>query len=271
MKNLSIINDLCAIELFHEPFPHVVIKDALEEDLANELTNTFPLDLFSFSRSNQRIDISASKAMNIGGINEIWQDFIKYHSSLSFYHDVLGVFKKSFKKEIFQELSNFSTGVRGVDVHKSNNILLDAQISVNSPVKESSSVRNAHVDNTNKLFSGLFYLRQKDDDSIGGDLELCRWRKSYTKKEKIKFYKEGINKSHFEVFKKIPYKNNTAVLFLNSLDAIHLVTERKPTEHPRCFVNLVGETGYDLFSKHKPLINQVLKLKMRLKRIFQNK
>ena len=61
---------------------------------------------------------------------------------------------------------------------------MDAQISINTPVEKLSSVRKAHLDNTNKFFSGLFYLRLPNDDSRGGNLQLCKWREEYTLSKK---------------------------------------------------------------------------------------
>ena len=36
-------------------------------------------------------------------------------------------------------------------------------------------MREAHLANPNKLIVGLYYLRHPEDDSTGGDLQLCRY------------------------------------------------------------------------------------------------
>ena len=56
--------------------------------------------------------------------------------------------------------------------------------SINTPVLEASSVRSAHLDNLNKLFTGLFYMKQDDDKSTGGDLELYSWNKNISNVKK---------------------------------------------------------------------------------------
>ena len=250
MKKISILNNSEKISLSSFPFPHVVIKDALPKQLADQLTSEFPIMNFDTSGDNKRKDISASKVKNAIDISSLWKEFIDYHSSHGFFQEVIEVFKPCLSDNEYAFYIQFASGIRGVNEHKKKQILLDAQISINTPVIKASSVRKAHVDNTNKLFSGLYYLRSGDDNSQGGDLELLKWNKSYTEKQKIKFYKEGISHKHFSTFKKINYENNVAILFLNSINALHLVTPRHPTAHARCFVNLVGELDHDIFEKH---------------------
>ena len=261
--SLSLLNHKKKIQYSTHPFPHIIIKDALDQDIADKLTNEFPISLFNFQGNNQRIDLSAKFVRDSNDISKIWKDFIAYHASEAFYKEVISAFSSFFSEYNYKYYDNFSTGIRGCDTHRQHNILLDAQISINTPVYEASSVRDAHVDNTNKLFSGLFYLRQKDDHSSGGNLELCKWKEDYSMKDKIKYYKEGIHPKHYDVCKTVEYSNNIAIMFLNSIDAIHRVTQRENNDHPRCFVNLVGELQNDLFikqSKFKKLISETNQL-----------
>ncbi|MDC3222581.1 hypothetical protein OAT79_00080 [Gammaproteobacteria bacterium] len=269
MKNISILNNKGNITFSLNPFPHVIIKDALPVILADQLTSEFPIHAFDTSMNNKRKDISAIKVKNTENISTLWKEFIYYHSSHDFYKEVLQIFKPCFDKNLYRSYSEFSSGVRGHDHHKDRQILLDAQISINTPVTESSSVRKAHVDNTNKLFSGLYYLKQKNDDSVGGDLEILSWNQSYTQQEKLKFYKEGVLPKHFHRNKKLKYENNIAILFLNSIDALHAVTPREPTIHSRCFVNLVGELKDDIFENKTFLKKRIYTLKEKVRLLLR--
>ena len=189
MKELSILSNPNKIHLFKKPFPHLIIDNALPAHIAKELTDSFPLHLFDLSKNNQRIDISASEVIKNADIPKLWKQFIEYHSSHKFFIEVINAFESCLQEDAFNKYINCSSGVRGIDHHsKSKEILLDAQISVNTPVQHSTSVRNAHVDNSNKLFSGLFYLRKADDQSVGGDLDICGWQDGYSENKKIKFY-----------------------------------------------------------------------------------
>lgn len=258
------------------PFPHIILVDAIPSDLAAKLTNSFPIDLFDLRSNNQRLDISSINVINSSHISKEWKQFIAYHSSKEFFNEVLRLFEHCLitnKNLNIAKLNKLNTGIRFKDTFDKVDCLLDAQISINTPVTTKSSVRKTHTDNTNKIFSGLFYLRQAGDDSSGGDLQLCNWNSGYSYKKKLKIYKESLSPSHFTVFNEIPYANNVAVLFLNSLDALHCVTPRNVTPHTRTFVNLVGEVPYDIFNKHtnrqKRLLNLKTECVQKLKKLHQ--
>lgn len=259
-----------------DPFPHIVLIDALPLEYANNLTSSFPKHLFDSTLNNKRLDISAINVVNSPDISQDWKQFITYHSSKEFFKEVLRLFEHSLllnKNINLATLNNLNTGIRFQDTFDEKDCLLDAQISINTPVTKSSSVRKAHTDNTNKIFSGLFYLRQSDDDSSGGDLQICDWNHDYSYNKKLQIYKESLSPRHYSVFDEIPYANNVAVLFLNSLDALHCVTPRDLTVHTRTFVNLVGELPYDFFDKHTKNQKRLLKLKdnymQKLKKLHQ--
>ena len=259
-----------------DPFPHIVLIDALPLEYANNLTSSFPKHLFDSTLNNKRLDISAINVVNSPDISQDWKQFITYHSSKEFFKEVLRLFEHSLllnKNINLATLNNLNTGIRFQDTFDEKDCLLDAQISINTPVTKKSSVRKAHTDNTNKIFSGLFYLRQSDDDSSGGDLQICDWNHDYSYNKKLQIYKESLSPRHYSVFDEIPYANNVAVLFLNSLDALHCVTPRDLTVHTRTFVNLVGELPYDFFDKHTKNQKRLLTLKdnymQKLKKLHQ--
>ena len=273
---ISILSNADPSMVKMDPFPHIVLIDALPLEYANNLTSSFPKHLFDLTSNNKRLDISAINVVNSPDISQDWKQFIAYHSSKEFFKEVLRLFEHSLllnKNINLATLNNLNTGIRFQDTFDEKDCLLDAQISINTPVRIKSSVRKAHTDNTNKIFSGLFYLRQSDDDSSGGDLQICDWNHDYSCKKKLQIYKESLSPRHYSAFDEIPYANNVAVLFLNSLDALHCVTPRDLTVHTRTFVNLVGELPYDFFDKHTKNQKRLLKFKdnymQKLKKLHQ--
>jgi hypothetical protein len=261
---ISILSNANPAMVKMDPFPHIILVDAIPFDFAANLTNSFPKHLFDLTSNNQRFDISAINAINSPHISKDWRQFIAYHSSNEFFKEVLCLFENSLllnKNINLARLNNLNTGIRFRDTFDDKDCLLDAQISINTPVTKKSSVRKAHTDNNNKIFSGLFYLRQDDDNSSGGDLQLCKWNHGYSYRKKLQTYKESLSERHYTVFDEIPYANNVAVLFLNSLDALHCVTPRDLTGHTRTFMNLVGELPYDIFEKHTGTQKRILKFK----------
>ena len=273
---ISILSNADPSMVKMDPFPHIILIDALPLEFATNLTNSFPKHLFDLTSNNQRLDISAINVVNSPDISQDWKQFIAYHSSKEFFKEVLSLFEHSLlanKNINLATLNNLNTGIRFQDTFDEKDCLLDAQISINTPVTKKSSVRKAHTDNNNKIFSGLFYLRQDDDKSSGGDLQICNWNDSYSYKKKLLTYKESLSPGHYTVFDEIPYANNVAVLFLNSLDALHCVTPRDLTGHTRTFVNLVGELPCDIFEKHTKTQKRLLRFKkdcvQKLKKLHQ--
>ena len=273
----SILRNPHLLVVDSDPFPHVVIKDALSEDHAALLTAEFPISAFDLEKNNYRQDISASNLNKYPEISQSWKDFINFHCSKDFFLQLAHLFKEYIPYENLKQknIDQFNTGIRFSDSPSANDIMLDAQISINTPVTHKGSVRKIHVDNTNKLFSGLFYLRQSADDSKGGNLQLFSWKQDYSRKKKLRLYQEGVQKKYCNLEKEIKYENNICILFINSLDALHSVTPRDKTQHVRTFVNIVGELPYELFKKHSFFERQFfelklffLKIKSSLKRFF---
>ena len=74
------------------------------------------------------------------------------------------------------KIDNWKAGTKYIDDYSNANVLLDAPISINTPVTNTpSSVIRGHIDKSAKLFAGLFYLRLPDDTSTGGDLEIYKF------------------------------------------------------------------------------------------------
>jgi hypothetical protein len=259
----TLLSKVQASDVIAEPFPHIVVKDALDEKLCAKLTAEYPsIDTLKQSKdniptttsSNVRFHYIAEDTFNDDQISSTWKDFIQLHSSNLFFQQ----FIELFKDHILQSYPNFerdygsfdslTSGIRKIDSFENADVLLDTLICVNTPVTtRPTSVRAAHIDFADKLFAGLFYLRDPQDDSTGGDLELYKFKNG----KPHGFRSHALQDYAVEVCKTIKYERNVFVLFLNSIYAVHGVTVRSLTEHPRYFVNLVGEVKKPLFDNSK--------------------
>eukprot|EP01101_Sappina_pedata_P004492 TRINITY_DN1920_c0_g1_i1.p1 TRINITY_DN1920_c0_g1~~TRINITY_DN1920_c0_g1_i1.p1 ORF type:complete len:351 (-),score=94.81 TRINITY_DN1920_c0_g1_i1:68-1120(-) len=237
-----------------EPFPYVVIKDALPQDLYKELARTFPsmrtiveLSLFRNDRkdlfSNQRLSAAAKYILESDSVPEIWKDFVQVHLSQEFTDATLKVFGGALDKyhPWFHEKFPNNAGLTPATRFTTHNekYLVDCQIAINTPVTaESTSVIPAHLDEPRELFAGLFYMRDEDDESTGGALET--------------FEKTGNRlpdgNPEVKVFETVPYEANLLVLFMGTRHSIHAVTPRSKTPFMRKFVNLVSLVEDSLFS-----------------------
>ena len=50
--NLSVLQNFKETNFFLDPFPHIVIENALPEKLYNELSDTYPTNKFNFTNQN---------------------------------------------------------------------------------------------------------------------------------------------------------------------------------------------------------------------------
>jgi len=248
----SVLAKASESEIVSDPFPHLVIKNALDEDLYEKLSAEYPgIGLITQGKevcSNERYYYAAHLALQDEHISPLWRDFISYHVSSAFYGDIIALFgdhiralyptlEVRFKKR----LQDLSTGIRFQD--EGTDIALECEFYVNTPVVESSRVRGPHVDNPRKLYVALLYFRADDDDSTGGDLELFRSRGS-----KFNIHGKGeINDRLVEKIKTVKYEKNTLVFFTNSLFSFHGVSARSTTEHSRRVVTMVGEFDEALY------------------------
>jgi len=253
----TLLDNLKSGQVFTEPFPHLIVANALPEELCLKLTSEYPpLNLIAGgaeTSSNQRFSMSAVEAWNCASLSPLWQEFARMHTSEAFFTQVINVFGdhiRSVYPYIEREigpLGELSTGVRYMDVGAKADVLLDAQICVNTQVVGTpSAVRRVHVDSPNKLFTGLYYLRHPDDTSAGGDLEIYKFQG-----KPRGFRMAEIDDRYVEVVKTIKYRSNTLVMFVNSIRALHAVTERQITPFPRYLFNLVGEVKGPLFDLEK--------------------
>ena len=101
-----------------------------------------------------------------------WKEFLVYHSSDLHFKNMYKIFEDDLNK-IYPKLSE--------EILETSNFKHFCQPSINTPVKRGSTVLTPHLDKHDTLFTGLFYLRDKNDQSRGGDFEI------YESKRKIIF------------------------------------------------------------------------------------
>ena len=90
------------------------------------------------------------------------------------------------------------------------------------PKKIDGSNLEIHSDGADKLFTSLLYFKDKDDNSIGGDLALYRWRFKIPLELKTIILARTLNPINFIIRKlqflfikkekSVTYKPNTLVL-----------------------------------------------------------
>ena len=235
------------------PFPHILIDDALDQPTFEALSESFP----SFAQigwdnpakppgSNLRYQLSAWIIRNHGDLPSVWKGFVGLHSAPDFLRAVAELFHGHWPDALLRTLDGrfdgHEMGLLLRDRPATGRILQDARCEINTPVTgPASSSRWAHIDLPCRIYSGLLYFRAPEDDSVGGDLQLFRWKPGAIRNPDLHEQPEEA----VEVAVTIPYRANRFVLFPQSIDALHGVSVRHPTPHTRRYVFITAELGQD--------------------------
>jgi hypothetical protein len=228
-----------------DPFPHVLIENALDEEVYSALETCYPDDeiIRSAKHVYNRDQIQAYEGLGHAGIDPLWKAFMSWHISGEFYREMVRLFSPWVRQlypwleeEKGYPLEQFTAGVRDPLAPSLPDVCLDCQPGLNVVSAEPVSFRSAHLDAHNKLFTGLFYMRIPGDDSVGGDLVLHRPIQPPPRFETP----TTIPEDQLEPVRTVRYARNSALFFMNSPVSIHSVSVRTPSPIPRRLVNLVA-------------------------------
>jgi len=258
----SVLHGVTRANIESDPFPHVVVDDALDPELYAELAASFPPN-DAFVRggpleSNTPYFLNAERSLPDESISPRWREFVRRHTSSEFFDEVVTLFGPTIRLlHPRLSLDGVRTSVRRraagrEDARRRADFALECQLVWGSPVAHPSRAHPVHVDRSCALYAGLLYMRHPDDDATGGDLELYRFRSAARAYNERRF----VDDSLVERVKTIPYAPNRLVFFIHHAEALHAVSVRSATPHPRLHVNFVAETDRDIFSLERPLIDR---------------
>lgn len=236
----SILGNSLPSEIKLYPFPHLVIKNCLPDDLYQTLCDEFPEEeiLKKASGENKRFDLHVCESQ--GRVSPTWQSFINTHTSLAFWLDVVRIFG-DVTRFVYPQLEvnlgrmkEWYTARRGID---RGTINLECQPGVNTPQTTFGSVRGPHLDNPVELFAAMLYMGEGE-----GDLELYRPIRNPVYHGKLELDPDCVEKVD-----EVKYEPNTLVAFINTITSIHGVSPRQPTDKCRRLCNFAGEVNFQLF------------------------
>ena len=254
-SSMSVLHKFDESHLFSEPFPHIVIENAIDDDTYMALTKAFP-PKEQFIRKlpehpNRYYWLEAIRILNQFPVSSVWHEFVSYHTSIKFLEELKHcILKDSIAKHLpaakYLCKKGLSTGVRFSQ--KDLQVALDAQSVYCTPtLHKPGSPRGAHVDREVTAFSGLLYFGKENSPSEGGDLILYK-RKSI-QDQNIEFDSSNHVSHHLlEEVKRIPYGSNKFVGFVNSPAAIHGVSAREISLNARRHINIIAEAHCNLFN-----------------------
>lgn len=254
MPEYSILRGITRADIRPEPFAHVVVEGCLPAALYAELARTFPDDatILRLGRSagrgrvrpNSRHDVGAHHILgNPHCFSQSWLEFVRYHVSKVFFQEFVELMGPEIaaaypglERRLGRPLSELRTGILEGPQADGCEIALDCHIGINTPSRHRGSVRRVHTDAPDELFAALIYFRAENDRAAGGDLEICRWKRGRGRL----FVGSEVDESDAEQSYTVVTNPNTAVIFINTPDALHAVSARSPSLVSRRLVNIMG-------------------------------
>ena len=247
--NLNILQKATKIDLVMDPYPHLIIENALPQEIYDQLAQSWPetfLGSGNESITNEKDHTKrylSAKAISENNISELWKEFFKYHTSNEFYHYAINLLSDAIKEyypDKAQSILN-STAVPRTHVNQKESVtpfVTDCQFVMNYPLKETETSRTAHLDNPQEIYAALFYMRKENDFSTGRDFQIFSSR---TKTPTLG--KKRIVTDNITVDKTVDYKPNTVLLFLNCRHGVHGVSTSSDAITVRRHINVIGEFG----------------------------
>jgi len=247
----KLLADVKHSDIVTEPYAHYTQTDVVPASLYQELAAEFPtlatiVNERSDIGSNEAVRMTVKQVVTDRRIAPLWREFFEYHTSADYWRDVTRLFAVHFRREFpgledrvgraFEDWRVVPRGYAG-----EAEVRLDCQFVMNTPVKRKSSVKTAHIDLCDKIFSALFYMRDPRDLSEGGDLDIYDWRRE------PRFVKHRALTRDVEVVKTVPYRANAYLCFVNSPQAVHGVSPRDTTDVPRRYINFIAELPVKAF------------------------
>lgn len=266
---LSILSRAAKADLVTEPYPYLVITEALDPAIFEQLSNQFPDDdiiLNGRAPKDTWFDYPACKVVADERISPLWRDFFKHHTSKAFFEELVALagpqlraLKPDLEQQAGHRLEDFTVGMRpggrGDPLADGADASMECQFYLNY-TRQPRIVRGPHVDRPSELFAALLYFRREDDDSSGSNLEICEASTNLYPNPhavKISTLPAEIDSANVRTVKSATYAENTLVLFLNSARSIHAVSPRTPTTVPRRHINFCCDVRFDLFEMKLPL------------------
>ena len=227
-----------------DPYPHIVIEDALPWDLYERLEDSFPEQLIlqddNAYDGNICFRLKANALLDQSlPVPKVWREFTEYHTSAEWFNEVNLLFKTHMPQILQKKFTENDLGARGW-ADDSKNIWTDCQAVMHKPIEEKTT-RTPHIDNPMEMWAGLLYMPYKEDVSTGGEFQLYSTKNSITKVDK-KAGRQIFENDLGGPVKTIPYKRNMFVMFANnSPNTVHGVSLRDNAKHYRRSVNIIGE------------------------------
>ena len=233
---INFVSKLKKGEYFPEPFPHWIIDNFFNEDELSLIDNEFPSVAQIIEAVPVKKNIKVVKEQNSVYVIE-FNELGCLKSKKSFLNKISDSWINQ-KKDILNFLSKHDFANR-YDKLIFDEKFVEARGDFRSatPAKiEGTTTLGPHLDSSYELLAGLVYLRSKDDNTEGGDLDIYQLKENSP--EKYASNQLRIPVKYLKKLKKIKYSYNSAIFFISHPLAIHGISTRAKGKYERRLVNL---------------------------------
>ena len=93
-SQLSVLQRVSRADVVGDPYPHIVVQDAIPAPLCRALIEQYPAPgaVGAGPKSNQRWSLPTSDALASPDVPRVGKDFAAYHASPAFFGEVVDVF-----------------------------------------------------------------------------------------------------------------------------------------------------------------------------------
>jgi hypothetical protein len=231
-----------------DPFPHLVVDDALPEEVYRILEADFPDPHASLPAklkgrtSYGYARYGAADFLTDGRLKPSWRGFWELHLSREFAAGWRELFSEPIRR-LYPQVLDLPVGghVRNHTPAAKGGLQLEGQMVWRCKPDRADDVIDPHLDNPQTLLFLLWYVPCPGDAAEGGGLRLYRAGPDTA-------WQDRNAVSGIEPAVLVPYRPNQLVLCLNTPLAVHGGQERAPSPLPRRHVNLNLElNGVELF------------------------
>lgn len=242
-NNLSVLQNFKSENFYLTPFPYIYIENALPQDLYDQLASEYPESILNGSTTGFKDFRYYQHEFTDKHITSLWKEFVDFHTSKEYKNQVIRALEPGMRKyypEITDKYLDIDVSLRHEEKPKKT-ASLEVQFVMNS--YDTNKIRTPHIDQSRELFACLFYMKKPEDRSKGGDLIV------YKKiGENFKFLKGRLAPTdRIEEINRVKYQANSLIIFLNTADSIHGVSQRNNPEIFRRYVNIDCHIAEKLF------------------------
>lgn len=233
--DINFVSKLKKAKYYSSPFPHWVIKNFFSYEELGKIDKHFPtcqeiINAVPIRKKNKIIKTqNSSYPIDFDELENLNKDL-----------SVLGSIANcwiSQKQEVLDFLKKFDFAIN-LDqlIFDGNNVESRGDFRAATPAKISGTTQlGPHLDKNFEILAGLIYLKKKEDNTVGGDLDLYKLKENAPQKYASNRLRVPVR--YLDKLKTIEYGNNSAVFFVSHPLAIHGVTPRAVGIYERRLIN----------------------------------